>query len=182
MFSFQAGEPLGEGFFLCGVKKKSAASMIMSVNVLDSLSHIPPDWTGGQKDWPSPTWPGLSASICWSVIEQDTDSPPAPGCCSAAELALWPRSVREGGLPCGINTGLYYLSEDANGSFIIASLSCVIIAAGSHLHALHVTHIGELYPSLCVYYRCYADDVQLNVSVKPEGFLNNNFTSLSQWD
>lgn len=91
-------------------KKKPAALMMMSVNILDSHSHIYPVQTGGQKDWPSPTWPRLSASICLSVIEQDTDSLPAPGCCSAAGFALWPRSVRDARPPCGINAGLYYLS------------------------------------------------------------------------
>lgn len=94
-------------YIACGAKVRSV-SMIMSVNMLDLLHHIYPQWTGGQNDWPSPTWPRLSPGICWSVIEQDTEHPPAPGCCSAAQLALWPYSVREGVLP--LWEGVCYLS------------------------------------------------------------------------
>lgn len=72
-----------------------------------------PQRTGGQKDWPSPTWPRLSASICWSVTEQDTTATPAQGFCSAAKLHLWPHSLREFRLPCSIKAEMEYLYSRA---------------------------------------------------------------------
>lgn len=103
---------------------------------VDLLCRIYPPWTGGQNDWPSPTWPRLSQGICWSVIEQDAERPPALGCCSAAQFALWPYSVREGVLPfweLAGRGGACYLSENTNCCVVIVWISLGSCLTPTHL-------------------------------------------------
>jgi len=110
-----------KGDYLRGKKKKKKKANCCwwcLVNLLDSRSDISPEQSGGQSGRPSPTRPGLSASICFT--EQDADSPASSGRPSLPfdpKLATPPPHTHTHS-----NVGFYYLAQNANCSFVADAL------------------------------------------------------------